>query len=104
MTDNVTLFFDWINILKRPFKSDIVRTNYTAGAPSSTEIFPMVVRFEESVLSGGIRFRFGGSGPKAAAPPPPMLPPSPPPVVQPAPAPEPAPPPPPPASSGERGN
>ena len=59
VTDNVTLFFDWINMLKRPFKSDIVRTNYANAAPTSTEIFPMVVRFEETVLSGGVRFRFG---------------------------------------------
>jgi TonB-dependent receptor len=103
VTDNFTLFFDWINMLKRPFKSDIVRTNYTLGAPVSTEIFPMVVRYEESVVSGGIRFRWGG--PRAAAPPPPPPAPPPPPVVEPAPAPEPAPPPPPPppAPSGERG-
>ena len=46
-TDNFTLFFDWTNILKKPFKSDIVRTNYTNGAPASQEIFPMVVRYEE---------------------------------------------------------
>ena len=32
VTDNFTLFFDWTNILKKPFKSDIVRTNYTNGA------------------------------------------------------------------------
>ena len=56
--DNVTLFFDWTNILGDPFKSDIVRVNYPGGEPSDPEIFPMVVRFEESVLSGGIRFRF----------------------------------------------
>ena len=59
VSDHFTLFLDWTNLLKKPFKSDIVRTNYTAGAPSSTEIFPMVVRYEESVVSGGIRFRFG---------------------------------------------
>lgn len=58
LTDNFTVFFDWTNILKKPFKSDIVRVNYPAGVPSSPEIFPMVVRYEESVMSGGVRFRF----------------------------------------------
>jgi TonB-dependent receptor len=57
--ENVTLFFDWTNILGKPFKSDIVRVNYSAaGDRTSSEIFPMVVRFEESVLTGGVRFRF----------------------------------------------
>lgn len=55
---NLTLFFDWTNILKKPFKSDIVRINYANGAPASSEIFPLLVRFEETVLTGGIRFRF----------------------------------------------
>jgi hypothetical protein len=102
VTDNLTLFFDWVNMLKKPFQSDIVRTNYTNGAPASQEIFPMVVRYEESVLSGGIRFRFGGGEPRVAPAPPPVLPPPPPPVVEPAPPPPP-PPPPPPAPTGERG-
>ena len=56
--DKLTVFFDWTNILGKPFRSDIVRVNYPSGQPSSAEIFPMVVRFEESVMSGGIRFRF----------------------------------------------
>jgi hypothetical protein len=60
VTDNLTLFFDWTNILSKPFRSDIVRVNYNTGngAPTGSEGFPMFVRFEESVLSGGIRFRF----------------------------------------------
>lgn len=58
LTENFTVFFDWTNILSNPFKSDIVRVNYPGGVPSDPEIFPMVVRFEESVLSGGLRFRF----------------------------------------------
>jgi iron complex outermembrane recepter protein len=58
ITDNFTVFFDWTNILGDPFKSDIVRVNYPGGIPSEPEIFPMVVRFEESVMSGGVRFRF----------------------------------------------
>ena len=57
VTDKLTVFFDWTNILGNPFKSDIVRVNYPGGQPSDPEIFPMVVRFEETVLSGGIRFR-----------------------------------------------
>ena len=58
--DNLTLFFDWTNILAKPFRSDIVRTNYVGvrGVPTGSEAFPMYVRFEESVFSGGIRFRF----------------------------------------------
>lgn len=104
--DNLTFFLDWTNILGNPFKSDIVRRNYNmaSGDVASTEVFPMVVRYEETVLSGGIRFRFGGSGPReiAAPAPAPVLPPPPPPAVEAVP---PAPPPPPPApvSSGERG-
>ncbi len=102
INDNLTVFFDWTNILKKPFKSDIVWTNYTGGSATSTEIFPMVVRYEESVLSGGIRFRFGGA-PKAAAPAPVALPPPPPPPpVQEEPEPVPPPPPPPPPAP-ERG-
>jgi TonB-dependent receptor len=58
--DNVTLFFDATNLLGKPFKSDIVRVNYNrnTGAVTGTEEFPMVVRYEETVFTGGIRFRF----------------------------------------------
>jgi TonB-dependent receptor len=56
--DNFTVFFDWTNILGDPFRSDIVRVNYPGGVPSAEEVFPMVVRYEESVISTGIRFRF----------------------------------------------
>lgn len=58
INENLTIFFDWTNILEDPFRSDIVRVNYPGGVPSAPEIFPMVVRFEESVMSGGVRFRF----------------------------------------------
>jgi hypothetical protein len=105
VNDNFTVFFDWTNILNIPFRSDIVRVNYAAGEPTTREEFPMMVRYNESVMTGGIRFRFGG-GPRAAAAAPVALPPPPPPpVVEPAPVieqPAPPPPPPPPAS-GERG-
>lgn len=56
--ENLTVFFDWTNILGKPFRSDIERVNYKGAARSSIERFPMVVRFEETVLTGGIRFRF----------------------------------------------
>ena len=102
--DNFTLFFDWTNILNVPFRSDIVRVNYAGAEPTGREVFPMVVRFNESVMSGGIRFRFGGS-PRIAPPPPAYLPPPPPPppTVVPEPAPAYVPPPPPPPVQGERG-
>jgi TonB-dependent receptor len=58
VTPNVTVFFDWTNILGKPFKSDIPRVNYNVGQMTSSEQFPMVVRFEETVLTGGVRFRF----------------------------------------------
>jgi TonB-dependent receptor len=102
LTDNVTLFLDWTNILKKPFKSDIVWSNYSGSDLTSREIFPMVVRYEESVVSGGIRFRFGGPR-RAAAEPVVALPPPPPPPVEPAPVVEQPAPPPPPAVTPERG-
>jgi len=102
--DNFTVFFDWTNMLNKPFKSDIIWTNYSGGNATSQEIFPMFVRYDESVMSGGIRFRFGGSRPAAAPAPAPMLPPPPPPPPPAAePAPPPPPPPPPPVERGERG-
>jgi hypothetical protein len=58
VTDKFTLFFDWTNILNEPFRSEIVRVNYASGEPDSREVFPLVVRYNESVLSGGVRFRF----------------------------------------------
>jgi iron complex outermembrane receptor protein len=58
VNDNLTFFFDWTNILNAPFRSDIVRVNYAGGQPTTSEDYPMVVRYNESVMSGGIRFRF----------------------------------------------
>ncbi len=57
-SDKFTVFADWTNILKTPFKSDIVREDYTAGQVTRSEEFPLVYRFEESIITGGIRFRF----------------------------------------------
>jgi iron complex outermembrane receptor protein len=56
--DKLTLFFDWTNILGKPFKSDIHRVNYRNGFGTTVETFPMLVRFEETVMTGGVRFRF----------------------------------------------
>jgi iron complex outermembrane receptor protein len=58
INQHLTVFFDWINILGKPYRSDIVRVNYQAGQPTATEAFPMIVRYEETVFSGGVRFRF----------------------------------------------
>ncbi|MEA3015913.1 MAG: iron complex outerrane recepter protein [Sphingomonadales bacterium] len=58
VNDNLTFFFDWTNMLNSPFRSDIVRQNYVNAQPTTSEDYPMVVRFNESVMSGGIRFRF----------------------------------------------
>jgi TonB-dependent receptor len=59
-SDNFTVFFDATNLLGKPFKSDIVRVNYnpTTGAVTGGEAFPMLVRYEETVFTGGFRFRF----------------------------------------------
>ncbi|HMC91319.1 MAG TPA: TonB-dependent receptor [Allosphingosinicella sp.] len=60
VNDRLSAFFDWTNIAGRPFSSDIVRTNYNGSSVASTEIFPMVVRYEERIMSLGIRFNFAG--------------------------------------------
>jgi iron complex outermembrane receptor protein len=54
VTDNVTLFFDWTNMLGKPFRSDLS----SARAGASREEYPRFVRYEETVFSGGVRFRF----------------------------------------------
>jgi TonB-dependent receptor len=51
---NFTLFVDWTNMLDSPFRT-IETTNFVAG---DTVTVPRAVRYEESVLSLGIRFRF----------------------------------------------
>jgi iron complex outermembrane receptor protein len=102
ISDRISLFADWTNIFPHPFHSDIVRRNYDvgSGALTSTEIFPLVVRFEETVLSGGVRFNFERQHVAAPVFAPPV---APPPVVQPI-VEQPAPVPPPPApATPERG-
>jgi TonB-dependent receptor len=95
VSDNLTLFFDWTNILNRPLRTFF--SSARNGAPRAEYV--RFLRFEETTYSFGVRTRLGWSAPKAAPAPAPMLPP-------PAPAYEPAPvqaPPPPPPPTGERG-
>ena len=100
--DNVTFFVDWTNILNHPFKDDVQRWTVTNGQVTSAEIFPMMVRYEEEIVSAGVRFHFGGKAHRAAPPPPVMAPPPPPPP--PAAEPPPPPLPPAPAPAPERGS
>lgn len=58
---NLTIFGDWTNILGDPFSSTLTRTDvaFPNGAPTGfTATFPRVVRYEESTVSVGVRFRF----------------------------------------------
>jgi len=55
VTSNVTLFADWTNILKQPFRSDLFRTQVATG---EVVYFPRAVRYEESIISAGVRFHF----------------------------------------------
>jgi len=104
--DQFTVFADWTNILSKPQKADLVRIDPSGAVfdPNGSVVqFAWRARYQERILSLGVRFRFGGAEPRVAPPPPaPALPPPPPPVVeQPAP-PAPTPPVPPPAAP-ERG-
>lgn len=49
-----TLFADWTNILNHPFRQDF--SSARNGAPRAD--YTRFYRFEESVYSGGVRFRF----------------------------------------------
>ena len=49
-----TLFFDWTNILNHPFRQDF--SSARGGAPRAD--YTRFYRFEETVYSGGARFRF----------------------------------------------
>ena len=97
-------------ILSKPQKADLVRMDPTGPVfdPSASNIvkFAWRARYQERILSLGVRFRFGGEAPVAAPPPPAYVPPPPPPppVAEPAPPPPPPPPPPAPTERGERGN
>ena len=102
--DNVTFFVDWTNILNHPFKDDVVRLAATNGSVTTAEDLAMMVRYEEEILSAGVRFHFGRDAHRAPAAPMMAPPPPPPPVVEAPPPPPPAPAPPPPAAAPERGD
>jgi iron complex outermembrane receptor protein len=52
--ENFTIFADWTNVLKTPFRSTLTRID-----PNGTEsTFPRFVRFNETTISVGARFHF----------------------------------------------
>jgi len=53
VAENATIFFDWTNILMEPFGVEL--SSARAGAPRAE--FPRFLRFEETTLSLGLRFR-----------------------------------------------
>jgi iron complex outermembrane receptor protein len=54
----LTVFADWTNILGDPFKANLKRTDLANGVPTGfVAEYPRVVRYEESTLTVGIRFR-----------------------------------------------
>ena len=54
--ENLTIFGDATNILKTPFRSTLTRLDAPEGGTES--VFPRFVRFNESTISVGARFRF----------------------------------------------
>jgi TonB-dependent receptor len=97
VNDDWSLFGDWTNITRKTFR----QTLSSARAGASRAEYVRYLRYDESTLSLGVRFKFGlasHAAPVAA----PVLPPPPPPVVE-APPPAPPPPPPPPVAP-ERGD
>lgn len=115
LNDNVTFFLDWTNILNHPFKDDVVRLALNNGSVVTAEDLPMMVRYEEEIVSAGVRVHFGREAHRVLpAPPPPMAPPPPPApatqtcsdgsvILATATCPAPPPPPPPPPPAPERG-
>ena len=53
---NLTVFGDWTNITRTPFSQDF--SSARAGAPRADYV--RYERFDESTVSLGIRFNFGG--------------------------------------------
>lgn len=53
---NLTIFGDWTNITRSPFRQDF--SSARAGAPRAEYV--RYLRYDESTLSLGIRFNFGG--------------------------------------------
>ena len=56
LSEHLTLFADATNILKTPFRSTLTRLDQPQGGTESQ--FPRFVRFNESTVSLGARFRF----------------------------------------------
>jgi iron complex outermembrane recepter protein len=57
--EHLTLFADWTNILQQPFRSTLTRIDIGANGPTGFEAtFPRFVRFNETTVSLGARFRF----------------------------------------------
>ena len=54
--DNIAVFFDWTNITRNPFNQTF--SSARNGAPRAD--YERFLRYEESTLSLGVRFRFGG--------------------------------------------
>jgi iron complex outermembrane receptor protein len=55
---HLTLTADWTNILAKPFRSDLTYNYFTGDYAGTSASLPRLVRYEESVYSAGIRFRF----------------------------------------------
>ena len=81
VTDNFTLFFDWTNILKKPYRQDF--SSARDGAARAEYI--RFLRYEETILSGGVRFRFNAPKKQPVEVAPYVAPPLPP-VAEPVPA------------------
>jgi TonB-dependent receptor len=54
INSNFTIFFDWTNILEKPFRQDLSSARAGAARSEYTRFF----RFEETIFSGGVRFHF----------------------------------------------
>jgi TonB-dependent receptor len=56
---NLTLTADWTNILAKPYRSDLTYTYGPASPYAGANVtLPRAIRYEESVVSAGVRFRF----------------------------------------------
>jgi iron complex outermembrane recepter protein len=53
--ENLTVFADWTNITMNPFK-----VNFSSARDGRPEaVYPRYLRYDESTVSLGVRFRFG---------------------------------------------
>jgi outer membrane receptor protein involved in Fe transport len=56
VSDQFTLFGDWTNITEEPYRQDL--SSARNGQPRAE--FVRYKRYDESTISAGLRFRFGG--------------------------------------------